>query len=87
MSARRTIAAEELDTLDLADPRLHAESDLSAVWRRLRQEEPVHWNPATGTRPGFWVVTRHADVTAVYRDSTRFTSEGGNVLETLLARR
>ncbi|WP_328744925.1 cytochrome P450 [Streptomyces sp. NBC_00285] len=85
MSARRTIAAEELDTLDLADPRLHAESDLSAVWRRLRQEEPVHWNPATGTRPGFWVVTRHADVTAVYRDSTRFTSEGGNVLETLLA--
>ncbi|MFF0013700.1 cytochrome P450 [Streptomyces sp. NPDC005374] len=85
MTARRTIAAEELDTLDLADPRLHAESDLSAVWRRLREEEPVHWNPATDTRPGFWVVTRHADVTAVYRDSTRFTSEGGNVLETLLA--
>ncbi|MFD3496885.1 cytochrome P450 [Streptomyces sp. NPDC058676] len=85
MSTRRTIAPEELDTLDLADPRLHAESDLSAVWRHLREHEPVHWNPATGSAPGFWVVTRHADVTAVYRDSTRFTSEGGNVLETLLA--
>lgn len=85
MTTRRTIAPEELDTLDLADPRLHAETDLSAVWRHLRQRRPVHLNPATDTAPAFWVVTRHADVTAVYRDSARFTSEGGNVLETLLA--
>ncbi|MER5940161.1 cytochrome P450 [Streptomyces sp. NPDC001928] len=85
MTTRRTIAPEELDTLNLADPRMHAESDLSAVWRHLREHAPVHWNPATGTAPGFWVVTRHADVTSVYRDSARFTSEGGNVLETLLA--
>ncbi|KMS75299.1 cytochrome P450 [Streptomyces viridochromogenes] len=85
MTTRRTIAPEELDTLNLADPRLHAESDLSAVWRHLREHRPVHWNPATDTAPGFWVVSRHADVTSVYRDSTRFTSEGGNVLETLLA--
>lgn len=85
MTTRRTIAPEELDTLNLADPRLHAESDLSAVWRHLREHQPVHWNPATDTAPGFWVVSRHADVTSVYRDSTRFTSEGGNVLETLLA--
>jgi cytochrome P450 len=85
MTTRRTIAPEELDTLNLADPRLHAESELSAVWRRLREHAPVHWNPATDSAPGFWVVTRHADVTAVYRDSAGFTSEGGNVLETLLA--
>ncbi len=85
MTTRRTIAPDELDTLNLADPRLHAESDLSAVWRHLREHAPVHWNPATGSAPGFWVVTRHADVTSVYRDSARFTSEGGNVLETLLA--
>lgn len=85
MTTRRTIAPEELDVLNLADPRLHAESDLSAVWGHLREHRPVHWNPATHTAPGFWVVTRHADVTSVYRDSARFTSEGGNVLETLLA--
>ena len=84
MTTRRTIAPEELDTLNLADPRLHAESDLSAVWRHLRQREPVRWNPATDSAPGFWVVTRHADVTSVYRDNATFTSEGGNVLETLL---
>ncbi|MEV0634723.1 cytochrome P450 [Streptomyces sp. NPDC050619] len=85
MTTRRTIAPDELDTLNLADPRLHAENDLSAVWRHLRRHDPVHWNPPTGSAPGFWAVTRHADVTSVYRDSTRFTSEGGNVLETLLA--
>ncbi|MFH0517615.1 cytochrome P450 [Streptomyces sp. M41] len=85
MTTRRTIAPEDLDTLDLADARLHAEHDLSAVWRHLREHQPVHRNPATDTAPGFWVVTRHADVTAVYRDSARFTSEGGNFLETLLA--
>ncbi|KUN96934.1 cytochrome P450 [Streptomyces caeruleatus] len=85
MTTRRTIAPEELDTLNLADPRLHAESDLSAVWHHLREHQPVHRNPATDSAPGFWVVTRHADVTSVYRDNTVFTSEGGNVLETLLA--
>ncbi|WNM31475.1 cytochrome P450 [Streptomyces sp. Li-HN-5-11] len=85
MTTRPTIAPGDLDTLNLADPRLHAESDLSAVWRHLREVEPVHFNPPVGSAPGFWVVTRHADVTSVYRDSTRFTSEGGNVLETLLA--
>ncbi|WP_069758814.1 cytochrome P450 [Streptomyces sp. LUP47B] len=84
MTTRRTIGPEELDTLNLADPRLHAEDELSAVWHHLREHEPVHWNRATETAPGFWVVTRHADVTSVYRDNTTFTSEGGNVLETLL---
>lgn len=84
-ATRRTICPDELGTLDLADPRLHAECDLSGVWRHLREREPVHWNPATESAPGFWVVTRHADAVVVYRDSARFTSEGGNVLETLLA--
>lgn len=78
------ISPAELDRLNLADPRLHAETDLSEVWRQLRTDDPVHWNPAIGSAPGFWVVTKHADVVEVYRDTTRFTSENGNVLETLL---
>ncbi|MFI6374278.1 cytochrome P450 [Streptomyces sp. NPDC050546] len=85
MTTRRRIAPEELDGLDLADPKLHAEADLTGVWRHLREHEPLRWNPAAGAAPGFWVVSRHADVTSVYRDSARFTSQGGNVLETLLA--
>jgi cytochrome P450 len=69
---------------DLTDPRVHAEDDLSGLWRYLRAERPVHWRPPATGRPGFWVVTRHADVVSVYRDPKRFTSQRGNVLDTLL---
>ncbi|MER6991388.1 cytochrome P450 [Saccharopolyspora hirsuta] len=70
---------------DLADPRTFAEHDLGDFWRRLRAEEPLHWQPPRGDRSGFWVLSRHADIMAVYRDDEQFSSERGNVLVTLLA--
>ena len=78
-----TSAHGPLAGLDLADPRTHAERDLGAVWQRLRDEAPVTWHPAG--QAGFWVVTRHADALAVYRDPEGFSSTRGNVLATLLA--
>ncbi|MFC7307916.1 cytochrome P450 [Streptomyces monticola] len=75
---------ERLSDMDLADPALHAQEDLSRVWRQLRTQDPVHWQPARGTRPGFWVLTRYDDVAAAYRDADRFRSDRGNVLDTLL---
>ena len=78
-----------LPDADLASPALHAEYDLTALWRRMRDEEPVYWHPVAEepdvSAPGFWAVTRHADAVAVLRDGQRFTSVSGNVLETLLA--
>lgn len=82
---RPLLDPDALDTVDLADPGVHAEHDLSALWARLRAEEPVYRHPETARGPGFWAITRHADVTAVFRDSARFTSEHGNVLDTLQA--
>ncbi|MFF3643683.1 cytochrome P450 [Streptomyces sp. NPDC002564] len=73
-----------LPEMDLADPALHAEEDLSPVWRHLRTHEPVHRQPERGPRPGFWVLTRYEDVSAAYRDPERFRSDRGNVLDTLL---
>ncbi|WP_433389505.1 cytochrome P450 [Micromonospora sp. KLBMP9576] len=73
----------ELDALDLTAPAVHAERDLSAVWRHLRSEQPLYRHPPVDGGPRFWVVSRHADATAVFRDN-RFTSTSGNVLETLL---
>ena len=70
---------------DLADPATHAEQDLGEVWRRLRAHDPVHRHPETAAGPGFWVVTRYADVLRALRDDAGFSSRGGNVLETLLA--
>ncbi|WP_447034609.1 cytochrome P450 [Streptomyces sp. DSM 118878] len=73
------------DPPDLADPRTFAGQDLRAFWRRLRATEPVHWQPPREDRPGFWVLSRHADIVDVYRDNDRFASAYGNVLVTLLA--
>lgn len=82
--SRPTIDPDLLDSLDLADPLLHAEYELSEVWRRLRAERPYYWHPPREDRPGFWAFTRYADAMAVYRDKAHFTTEGGNALATLL---
>jgi cholest-4-en-3-one 26-monooxygenase len=39
----------------------------------LRREAPVHKHPEPGG-PGFWVVTKHADVVAVGRDAETYSS-------------
>ncbi|GHJ35505.1 cytochrome P450 [Streptomyces sp. TS71-3] len=73
-----------LDTVDLGDPATFADRDLGGFWRTLRDTAPVHWNPPASGRPGFWALSRHDDIMAVYRDDVSFTSERGNVLVTLL---
>jgi pimeloyl-[acyl-carrier protein] synthase len=46
-------------------------SDMHAHYRRLREEDPVHWSDALQT----WFLTGYADIDAVHRDS-RFSSVG-----------
>jgi len=74
-----------LAELDLADPQTYIRHDQHRIWRWLRAESPVHRQAPDGDRPGFWVLTRYTDVQAVFKDNRAFTSEGGNVLTTLLA--
>jgi len=74
----------KLATVNLADPAVHTETDLTEFWRLLRREQPMHWNRASDSAPGFWVLSKHSDIMSVYRDETNFTSEKGNVLATLL---
>ncbi|MEU3609030.1 cytochrome P450 [Streptomyces sp. NPDC035033] len=68
-----------LDHVDLADPQLFADPGHHALFRRLRDHDPVHWNPE-GAEPGFWSVTRYEDCLAVQKDSVTFSSAGTNVL-------
>lgn len=78
---------------DLTDPGLYADHDPHAVWRALRAYDPVYWQPVgeshadgdpgaggphPGAGPGFWAVTRYADVERVLRDDEAFTWEGGS---------
>lgn len=44
---------------------------------RLRREAPVYWHPEPDGGPGFWAVTRHADVKAASHDWRTFSSELG----------
>ena len=71
-------------TLDLADPQTYIDHDPVWLWGELRDRSPVHWNEPGNGVPGFWAVTRYADVVSVYKDTKHFTSERGNVLSTLL---
>ena len=42
----------------------------------LRREAPVFWHELEGEKaPGFWAVTKHADVRAVSRDVATYSSE------------
>jgi cytochrome P450 len=79
-----TVEPQAIARPDLADPQTFIDVDLPRMWRELRSTTPVYWNPPNGATPGFWAVTKHADVVAVYKDNKRFTSERGNVLSTLL---
>ncbi|HWB88543.1 MAG TPA: cytochrome P450 [Acidimicrobiia bacterium] len=53
-----------------------------AVFRRLREEDPVAWTTEPdGT--GFWSVTKHRDVIEVSRDHNRFTASRGIRIESM----
>jgi len=47
------------------------------TYARLRDEAPVYRNEAEG----FWALSRHADVVAAFRDTTRFSSAHGVSLD------
>ncbi|MFJ9627210.1 cytochrome P450 [Streptomyces sp. NPDC101175] len=55
---------------DPTDPAVQA--DPYPLYRTLRETDPVHWNP-----PGFWFLTRHADVHTLLRDPRLGADNGG----------
>jgi len=70
----------DLADLDLTDLDLFEKGFPHEAFARLRREAPVHWHPPTPNTPdgeGFWVVSRHADVLAVFHDAATFSSVTG----------
>lgn len=74
-----TTALRSTDPDLLLDPETHAAGDPHAAWTWMRAHAPVHWHEP-GEYPGFWSVTRYADVREVYRDARRFSSAHGVLL-------
>lgn len=65
-----------IDLLDPA-PYKHGLPYEQLAW--LRENEPVFWHEEPNG-PGFWVLTRHADVKALETDSETFSSEPWTVI-------
>lgn len=63
--------------IDLLDAQVFADGRDGEVFRRLRDERPLFWNPGPGEEPGFWSLTRYADVEAVAKDAGRFGNADG----------
>ncbi|MGV9877825.1 cytochrome P450 [Streptomyces sp. NPDC003006] len=64
---------------DVFDPRLYAHGVPHDRYRVLRDHHPVAWQEEPGVfgwaaGPGFWAVTRHADVVRVLKDPATFSS-------------
>jgi cholest-4-en-3-one 26-monooxygenase len=64
---------------DFTDPDMYADRLPMDEFAELRRAAPVWWNPkARGVGgfddEGYWVVTRHADVVAVSRDSDKYST-------------
>lgn len=63
----------DLEDIDILDPALYAAGIPHERFDRLRREAPVFWHKEPGG-PGFWAITKHADVMAVSRDTATFSS-------------
>jgi cytochrome P450 len=65
--------------IDLLDPALYKAGLPYDQLAWLRENDPVHWHEEP-EGPGFWVLTRHADVKALETDSATFSSEPWTVV-------
>jgi len=62
---------------DLTDLALFTDGPPLETFRRLRDEQPVHWNRASehGSATGFWSLTRFDDIERVSKDWETFSSQ------------
>jgi cytochrome P450 len=68
---------------ELADIEAFRAGQPYETYARLRRDAPVCWTPEPDGRPGFWAVTRYAEVAAVNSDPVTFSSQRGSMLMAL----
>jgi cytochrome P450 len=75
----------DLDTLRWDDPEMWIGLDREAVFAAMRAHHPVLWCdepeiPGFGQGPGFWSLSRYADIMEVSRNPQRFVSGQGTTI-------
>jgi cytochrome P450 len=71
-----TTATNDASQLDLTDLRPFIEGREHELFNLLREQEPVHWNDEPNG-PGFWSLTRYADLMTAIEDPTTFINGEG----------
>jgi cytochrome P450 len=74
-----TLLQDDLAHIDVASPKVYAQGVPHEALAALRRHDPVHWHSWPGTRGGFWLLAKHADVIAVGKDPRRFSSQIGHI--------
>jgi cholest-4-en-3-one 26-monooxygenase len=64
----------ELRDVDLTDPDIFQKRTPHDMFELLRREAPVYWHEERDG-PGFWAITKHADLKYVSKHPERFSSE------------
>jgi cytochrome P450 len=62
----------------LTDPAFFVANDPHPIWKRLRQEDPIHWT--RGSVSPFWSVTRYDDIVRVFCEPNLFSSMRGLIV-------
>jgi cytochrome P450 len=62
------------NTIDLLDLAGYAKTQPFTQLRWLRENDPITWHPESDGGPGFWAITRYADVKTVLGASRVFSS-------------
>lgn len=65
-----------LGITDLNDLDLYANGQPHEAFRALREQAPVFWNPEVDG-PGYWVITRYADVVQISKQPRLFSNAAG----------
>jgi len=67
------LSAASVTTADLMDPDLFVSRGYPhKEWAALRREAPVKWFAFDGPRPGFWAITKRADIVALSKEPEKF---------------
>jgi cytochrome P450 len=74
-----TVVEEDLAHVDVASPKVYAQGVPHETLAAIRRHDPVHWHPWPGTRGGFWLISKHADVIGVGKDPKLFSSQVGHI--------
>jgi len=67
-----------IDDAALLSPETYQGMEHHELFTELRATDPVHWTPEPNG-PGFWSITKHADLSLINRDAEGFSSEANGV--------